>query len=432
MAALTQNVYFLFYPHVQMVRGRSAAAVYELFNRKIYWLEQPTVARALTRLAIGDSISEAAAAAQMDAQELATYSAVLSEFGLGVLSPSWSATELYRPMLLRSQAEDNLIPRDGGSLTVEIAGECVYDCPWCTSRSILTPLACACGVWSDQAQPLPLGKLLDAVEQLRYAGVGTLIVRGGEPLLAANRLCDLITAACRLGMHCEVHSTGVLLSEEYVSRLRGLPVHFSLLIPDKDEAHCDRAVGRPGSWAKLQDAIAALTPAGISFSAKIPVHLARLEDSNATMAWARELGATSTSLFYYLTAPESSPDDLKLAFRPGSPQEMAVGLPEFLINGQSQFCFDNSYFITADGRLTPCLAQRAPLANLAETDMATILREERLEALRHTARHDIPACKACEFRMGCRACLVRTEQMTGSAQSRHWNCGYEPDTGTWQ
>ncbi|OGO37394.1 MAG: hypothetical protein A2W35_06820 [Chloroflexi bacterium RBG_16_57_11] len=432
MAVRTSEGYFVFHPHVQLVRGSSGAAVHELFKRKVYWLRQPAIVHALSQLALGDSICNAAIAAAIDAQDLATHLAVLSDLGLGAFMPTRSATELYRPLLLHSQAEEFLAPRDGGSLTIEISGECIYFCPWCTSKTTLTPFACACGVWSDQGPPLPLNRLLAAVEQLRYAGVDYLIVRGGEPLLVADRLCDLILAACRLGMQCEVHSTGVLLSEDIVNRLRGLPVHFILLIPTKEKVLFDQAVDRPGSWVKLLQAISALTSAGISFSTKIPAHLADLESANATAMWANDLGATNNSLLYYLAATGGSSEELVRAFRLGSPQAMAVGLEDFVINGQSQFCFDNSYFITGDGRLMPCIARRTPLASLAETDMATILREDQLEPVRHTARHETPACRACEFRLGCRACLVRTEQLTGSVGSRHWNCAYEPETGTWQ
>jgi radical SAM protein with 4Fe4S-binding SPASM domain len=424
--------YFVFHPHVQLVRGRVGAAVHDLFAGQIYWFREAPVAEALSRLALGDSALSAAAAANLAPQDLDRYLTVLSQLDLGRIVEHRAAAELYRPILLRSQADDNAVYRDGGALTVEITGACLYNCPWCTSRTAFTPTACACGVWRDQAAPLPIAELLSAVEHLSYVGVQLLVVRGGEPLLEAERLWELVAAACRLGMRCEIHSTGTLIDKEAVSRLRGLPVQMVLPIVAREPARFDRAVGLAGSWTALQSGLAALQSAGIPFSAKVPAHLECLEEAEATAAWATELGATQISFVSYLTSVNAAPLDLRKWLGPGSPQNMAVTLQQFLTNGQSQFCLDRSYFIAGDGRVTPCIAQRRPLADLVQADMATILRENRLSPLDKTARHQMPECRACEFRMGCRACLVRTEQLTGAATGRHWSCRYNPETATWE
>lgn len=432
MSTVTEpETYFVFHPHVQLVRGRVGTAVHELFTRQLYWFREPAATRCLARLALGDSFSAVARSAGLDPDEFERYVEVLVRLGLGRRVNVRCVSELYRPLVLRSQAEDNSIYRDGGTVTVEVSGACLYDCPWCTSKTARTLAACTCGVWHDQGSPAPMAALADSIQQLSYTGLKVLVVRGGEPFLAAERLRALLAIAARLGLRAEIHTTGVLLNADFVSLLRDLPVHLVLLVAAREEKPFDSAVGRIGSWAGLQKGIATLTAAGVSFSAKVPVDLDQPEAGEATGVWARAIGATQVSALYYLTGFDGPPTGLSRRFGPSSPQDMAVTLTQFLTNGQSQFCYDKACFIALDGRVTPCIGQRAPLACLGETDMATILRTEMLSPPQNMARQHQPGCHACEFRFGCSACVVRTEQVTGSGASRHWVCRYDPEVGTW-
>lgn len=72
-------------------------------------------------------------------------------------------------------------------------------------------------------------------------------------------------------------------------------------------------------------------------------------------------------------------------------------------------------FIAADGNLSACIGHRKPIANLRETSMTTVLHNDLINLSRaETARPAMPTCRGCEFRYGCWACLVRTEQIQGS------------------
>lgn len=423
--------YFVFYPHVQFVQGSSRAAIYDLFEKRIIWIREPTISGAIAKLATGQSVLEAAEQAVVDPQQLAGYVAALSQFGLGMTVNERTAVEGYRPGLLRSQAVDMGIYRADGILTVEITGECVYDCPWCTSQNPFTSACCSCGRWHDQGPKLPIERLLSAVEHLSHIGVNKLVVRGGEPLLEPERLWTLVSAAISLGMRCEIHSTGTLIDDRILKQIQVLPVHFVFLIPTHELGPFDRATGVPGARHRLCDALKAIQSAGSSFSAKIPALLDNPEGSEKTAAWAQGLGARSIEYLFYLPRSGGSVAALRRGLGPQTPTDMGVNLGQFIRNCQCHYCFDHAYFIAADGRVTPCIGQRAPLAQLADTDMARLLRDAVFAPLEHTARQDIVVCRACEFRFCCMACAVRTEQFMGSMKERHWNCPYTPETGKW-
>jgi radical SAM protein with 4Fe4S-binding SPASM domain len=297
---------------------------------------------------------------------------------------------------------------------------------------MLATAACACGVWNDQGETIDLDPLLSALEQLRYSGVERLVVRGGEPFLEPDRLFALLSAAAEFGLSCEVHTTGTLIEPAHVEWLRLLPVDLVLLIAGRDSASFEKNTGVPGSWNRLQCMIEVLRSAGISFFAKVPAALDNWIEAQEVSDWAHKVGAAGVFYLTYLPEDEYSLAEFREITGPKSPAEMAVTLQQFMINGQSQFCYHHRYFIAADGRVTPCIAQRRATADLKTMPMSEILRKKQLSYLRNSARNALPACGSCEFRFGCSACLVRTEQIKGSAVARHWNCHFDPENAVWE
>lgn len=423
--------FFVFHPQVQLVKGTAGAAAYDLFNRKLYWFRDPAIADAMILLSQQHSIADAAESSNLEQVVLENYLRVLADLDIGMVVAQRTAVESYHPLVLKSQSEEYQIYRGGGTVTVELTGRCVYDCGWCTARTVLTPEACTCGVWNDQGEPLSIETLICAIEQLNIIGVERLVVRGGEPLLEPGRLSSLVRAATKLGMHCEIHTTGTIIEEKMIARMQRLPIHFVLLVAAKDAAEFDAAVGRCGSWAKLRQGINVLSSYGISFSAKVPVSLESPPDLSAMKSWLKELGASKIEYLPFMSGAGCTSADLKAAIGPTGPADMAVNLPRFIANGQCHACLDHSYFIAADGRMTPCIAERSATVDLSSTDISVILREEMLSSDLDLPRWKVSECKGCEFRLGCKSCAVRTRQIRGTSQSRHWNCGYSPETATW-
>lgn len=424
--------YFTFHPHVQLVRGVVGAALHDLFSSQVYWIREPQVALACSLVGFGKSLPEAEQEAGLPEDRLSMYVLAFARMGLGAFADHRTAVEPFRPKLLWSQAETRSAYRDGGTLTVEIADRCPYACRWCTARTAFTPDACACGVWADQDGRLPIERLIRAIDELHLAGVHRLVIRGGEPFLHPEHLWELVAIASRREMICEVHSTGNRIDAEAARRLRGRHVHMVLLAAADTKEQFERAVGLPGSFDAFVNATKVLANAGVPFSVKVPVSLADPDEGQRTAEWARGLGAIRVMPILHSCDCGNPTDALTTAAGARSPRAFAIDVDGFYSNGDSQYCLDNAYFIAADGRMTPCIGWRERLADLKETEMETVLRQEVLGALSRTSRRHLPACRGCEFRLGCRACLVRTIQRRGSAEARHWTCRYEPETATWR
>jgi MoaA/NifB/PqqE/SkfB family radical SAM enzyme len=425
--------YFTLFPHAQLVRGARAIAVHDLFRSRVFWFRDASVAEALVRMVMGDRTEDAAQRAGISTDVLDKYLSVLSELDLGTRVEHCTISEAFRPSLTRSQAREKGVFQSDGKVTLELTNECVYRCPWCTTTNPLTMRACSCGVWPAEGERLSLQDRIFAIERLREQGKSKLVIQGGEPLLEWDELLAVVRAGSRLGMSCEIHSTGILLDQVRIEALRGHKVHFVLLLAAATESEFDAAVGRRGAWHNLHRLIMLLRQGGIPFSAKVPLSIAAATERRTELTeWAFSLGASMVDFLIYAPLGESFAwEDLRAASGSSSPQGMAVGPTEFLQNTQCHKCFHNACFIGADGRVTPCIGIREPLANLRETSMIQVLCEDRLALPQEsTARRQVGACARCEFRFGCWACLVRTKDFRGTA-ARHWNCQYEPETATW-
>ncbi|HYB57524.1 MAG TPA: radical SAM protein [Alphaproteobacteria bacterium] len=425
--------FFTFYPHVGLVRGETAVAIHDLFQSCVYWFAEKKIAEALACFAKGGRLAQIARATGVDDATLENYLAALAALDLGTRVAERTISDPFRPAITRAQAKEKGVFLQGGIVTIELANECIYKCPWCVAVNPLTATACSCGVWPVEGARLSVDERIFAIERLNEQGFSKLVIKGGEPLLEWKELLAIVEAATRLGMFSTIHTTGLPLDRDRIEALKGLRVHLVLMLAGSSEPEFDTAAGRRGSWRDLHHVLELLREGGISFSAKIPASIVKAEQAQEFAAWALDLGAAGVEHVIYAPQSEGATlADLRRVAAPSNPQDMAVGIDEFYKNAQCQSCLWHACFIASDGRVTPCIGIRAPLADLHEVRMTEVLRENRLANFQETtARRQVPACARCEFRFGCWSCLARTADCNGKATGRHWNCAYEPATATW-
>ena len=428
-----QMTYFAFFPHTQLVRGKKGASIHDLFNQKLYWLNEAKTAKAITSLAHGESISAAAASSGLTEKTLQRSINLLQSLRLGTPTPHRTISEGYRPVLSAAQAKDKAIFLSGGTVTCEITSRCLYDCPWCSPKNPLTTKACSCGVWSNLAGAFPAEKRIFALERLQEQGYTHVVIRGGEPMLEENQLFAILEKAAQLEIKSEVHTTGFLINNVSAQLFHRHNTHLVLMAAADNENDFDAATQRKGSWKKFHKCIQMLQSNNVSFTLKVPVSIEQPETPQTLAEWAIELGATDID--YIIYAPPNNgytAADLRHVTASSAPSDMAVSMQQFFKNAECHSCFNNTCFISADGNLSACIGHRKPIANLRKTAMSKVLHQDLLNLSRTaTSRHAMPDCKGCEFRYGCWACLVRTEQLQGSKEQKHWNCLYDPGQAQW-
>jgi pyruvate-formate lyase-activating enzyme len=429
-----EHSYFSFYPHVQLVRGQVGAAIHDLFSERVFWLRDAAAAEALTRMAAGTGADAAAQAAGLARETLDQYLATLAALELGTTVPMRTVHHRFRPLLSPMQAQEQGLFRPHGQVTVEFSNECAFECPWCTSVNAITPLACQCGVWPAQGPRLDSGERATVITRMTEQGMTQIVVRGGEPLLHWDDLLAALQTASSLHLDCVIHSTGLKITESQVTALKKYRARMVLLFVSPNDTDFDRLVHYDGAGAAFRRAILMLRHAGVPFSAKIPVSIRAQEQGEALAEWALASGAEKVvQLDYGLERDGCTMNELRARTGPSSPQSMGVGLQDFFANVECQYCFANACCVSADGRLQLCIAARDALAELTREPVSQVLREDRIASARAgTARADIRACRSCEFRYGCTACLVRSRMQASEDGSRHWNCSFDPAAGVWE
>ncbi|MEW6117923.1 MAG: radical SAM protein [Nitrospirota bacterium] len=428
------NNYFVFLPHTQFVRGVHGSVVHDLFDGKLYWFNRQEISEALALLAKGRSIEEAAERSHLRYDELRQYIDALISLHVGRYAPYPFATEGYRPWALDAQIKKEGFNFQGGSVTIELARECLYDCEWCASKGALAAEPCGCFVspkTDTEISMLPMERIVRSVELLRSLGFDRLVIAGGEPFREADRLWQLLELAARLGMKSELHTTGVI-DCEMIERLCSFDVRIAMPFAASNTRAFNRAVRHPSGYNSLLNAVSRFASRGVAFTAKIPARIGREEAAIATADFAVSHGAVGIKFLVYGLPGKHTPEHIRNVVAPQGPADMAVDLRQFMINSQRHHCFYNALFIGADGAVKPCPGWKIAVASLAEESLATILGQGFFDRFAATARNDITSCSACEFRLGCRACLVRTIEWKGSLDAHHWLCSYEPGAGVWR
>jgi len=293
---------------------------------------------------------------------------------------------------------------------------------------------------------------MDIVRKISEAGIMNVSLTGGEPFVRKDFL-DIVDALLEKKIFIsQIYTNGVLVNEELLSELekRGIKPEFSLSF---DGVGChDWLRGVPGSEEKAINAIKLLKKRGFSVSIETSLHKKNIATLEATFNFLTELGVDS-----WKTSPTSDSgnwqnengvynvnvQELYEAYLRFIPRYKSAGALLSIMLGGFFMCnkgshdyripckkFDgsekmlrqtvcasarNNMYISADGKLLPCI----PLSGLPVEGVPDITKITLLEALSdstylsmiNTRVCDLleanEKCKACDYRLycggGCRA-----------------------------
>ena len=166
-------------------------------------------------------------------------------------------------------------------LLAELTHRCPLQCPYCSNP---VELAAARG-------ELAAAEWARVFEEAAASGVLQLHLSGGEPTLRAD-LPDIVRHAREVGLYTNLITAGVLLDAERLDRLAlaGLD-HVQLSLQGTDPATAERIGGYRGGHAKKLAAAALVRAAGLPLTLNAVVHRQNLDQLDAMIALAVELGA---------------------------------------------------------------------------------------------------------------------------------------------
>jgi MoaA/NifB/PqqE/SkfB family radical SAM enzyme len=204
-----------------------------------------------------------------------------------------------------------------------------------------------CGQWSERGymrdtatrprSELSIGDWKRLVDEASNAGIGMILIRGGEPFLLPG-ITDLVDHIASKGIFTAIDSNGTHLAEVADDLVRIGRVHVTVSVDGTEPTH-DAVRGVPGCFQKIAHGIAVLTEAErrhgktISRSITFTISPWSYRDLGAMPGVARSLGIEQLCIvpYYYV------PSELGRAYERELAEEL--GCPAFSWRG---FCHETS------------------------------------------------------------------------------------------
>lgn len=310
--------------------------------------------------------------------------------------------------------------------TFELTPLCNMNCRMCYIRLSEGEMRAA-GRGVSAAEWIAMG------QTCRDAGTLFLLLTGGEPFLRPD-FREIYTALHQMGFVITINSNATLLDEKTVAWLRQLPpFRVNVTLYGGSNETYARLCGNPRGFDQATRGIRLLREAGISVVINASFTRANAADMESIYAFAREAGAILRPTVYMFPpvrrAPDGTPDAVRLSpeeagevmvrveecgHTPAGLEELRrrvrAGLPCEADDEECPRTTDEhmgcmagrcSFWMTWDGRMTPCGMMNAPVAHpfadgFAESWRAVV---QGVESICLPA-----ACGTCRYRPFCRVC----------------------------
>lgn len=167
-------------------------------------------------------------------------------------------------------------------LLAELTHRCPLQCPYCSNPLQLDQMRAELSTAEWQ-------RVFDEAADL---GVLQVHLSGGEP--ASRRDLEAIVEKCaQRGLYSNLITSGVGLSRDRLERLAkaGLD-HVQLSMQDADPANCDRIAGYDGAHKRKLALARDVRALGLPLTLNAPVHRQNLDNLEAIIAMAVEVGAS--------------------------------------------------------------------------------------------------------------------------------------------
>ena len=314
----------------------------------------------------------------------------------------------------------------------ELTARCNFDCPMCYVHLKQEDI-------DAQGRELTARQWIDLAQKARDAGMVFVLLTGGEPFVRKD-FFEIYHAMKQMGLLISINSNGSMLSGEIRRRLMEDPpfrINVSLYGGSR-ETYC-RMCGQP-AYDRVVENVAALKAAGIDVRLNVSVTPYNRQDLAAICQKAEELGVHVKLASYMYPSvrvnggqygagdrlsPEAAAeaavewDTLRMepeVFAQRAEAMHALSLTEErecgadLDEGVGCRAGRTTFWMTWDGRMTPCGMMPDPVTHPLETgfDAAWRRLREQTEQLRMPGK-----CGTCPKRGGCPVCAAVCVTETG-------------------
>ena len=140
-----------------------------------------------------------------------------------------------------------------GQVILGISRECAYRCAHCYEHRNL-----------QGGSAVPLERWTEVIGQLQDAGVGVIVLSGGEPMLRFEGVLELLRRADKDRSEFHLHTSGDGVTPERARALKAAGLAVAAVgLDDVDEARFDALRGAPGAYQRACSALRSFSEAGL-------------------------------------------------------------------------------------------------------------------------------------------------------------------------
>lgn len=264
------------------------------------------------------------------------------------------------------------------------------------------------------------------IDELFGIGVEKIQLIGGEPMVMPL-LKDFLDYANGKFAVVEVYTNGTLITPVWVDYFKRHGIRVAMSVYSYEPLRHDFVTNESGSWARTNEAIRALSNAGVRFRVRnVLMNGVSLGDKN-TQLYTLNGDRDVVRMVGRANARLLSPDLVRKRLITKRSFSTPVKIQQVIKCVSGHNCFSTHLYFSVDGSIYPCVMERRiSHGNVKDAPLANLLRSEILKF----GKDCVNECRDCEFRYFCFDC--RPDAMGGRLTDKPWYCTYHPLIGQWE
>lgn len=312
--------------------------------------------------------------------------------------------------------------------TFELTPRCTLDCKMCYIHK---------GICNKEAQSRekPTEWWLNLAEECKKRGTLNLLLTGGEPLVRSD-FKELYLKLREMGFLVNINTNATLIDDEYIEFFKTYPPQkMNITLYGCSEKTYNDLCGDGNAYEKVKYAVEGLKKNGVNVRFNYTITPLNKDDLSKARAYANDLGIGMKVVSYVFAPVRATGEAFRLSAEEAARLDFENKLQsltkerfdEILKSGKkgeqrqrNEFLTDecegiscraglSSFWVTYDGKMTPCGMMTEPSVEIEDFNTAW----ENI----NQAREDIKLpreCKTCEYRKHCDICAAVSFAETGS------------------
>lgn len=417
--------YFNLYPNCYFVPGIKNAAIYDILQKRIFWVKDEISIEFLKQSRTGFNISQISEHLKVDEKTLLDYAVFLQKVDLGGIYDTPKAGVKFRPFMHQYAEDKNGYYRPLETVTLEMSSECSGNCRFCNSQNRLSSLECACGIYS-QTKRVEYD-IEQTLIRLAYTKPAIVELMGGDPYCNKEDLEIALNCASKIALPVKVKTTGYLMEKGDIAALKKYGASLCLILSNFNDFAKTSFLSNILDWSASCDFN--------DISVMLLYDETNIDNSVEASQQLNEHCIKIDGVIGYFPLEicnysESQQFEHFKSFIRTNHTDFSLDINSFARSQKGHPCWKDRLCIMADGEVRPCIgAPNISFGNVNQKHILDIVREDRPYTIINNRVTQNNECSLCEFSPGCFTCSVITEKIRGSSNAKAWNCFYQPKEG---